>query len=75
MPKKPHSGSYIPDEQRSTVKLTMRLPPETVDEIRMLAEAWKKPMSAVVTAAVEGLRRPQATGDQASGKRREEKGR
>ena len=50
--KKKASGANIPEAQRGTVALKLRLSRETSDEIRRIAEATGLPLSEVVTGLV-----------------------
>lgn len=40
-PSKKPSGKNIPNAQRKTVMLLLRLPPEVADRIAELADAWR----------------------------------
>lgn len=53
------SGPNISDDQRSTKKLTLRLAPGTVEEIRTRADEEGCSMAAVVTKGIEAIRRPE----------------
>jgi hypothetical protein len=44
------SGANIPEAQRSTVQLKLRVRPETAAEVRRLAKHWDCPASYVVEA-------------------------
>lgn len=49
--KKP--GKNIPNAQRHTVQLLLRLPPDVVERIEELAEAWNVTKAGAVARLVE----------------------
>ena len=52
--KKP-SGKNIPEAQRSTVQVKLRLPTEVAEDLDDLAERWGLTRSGVVAKLVEDL--------------------
>lgn len=46
------SGPNIPDSQRHTVKMQLRLPPDAARELRRLAKKRDENMSAIVAELV-----------------------
>lgn len=49
------SGRNIGDHERNTVKVTLRLDPDTAENLKRIALAWKSTMGEVVEAAIEAL--------------------
>jgi hypothetical protein len=47
------SGPNIPEAQRSTVQVKLRLPPEVADQLDMLAANWGVTRSGAVAGLVE----------------------
>lgn len=52
-PRKSRSGPNIPDAQRTTAKVTLRLSPEAAEDLDALAERWRASKSDTVARAVE----------------------
>ena len=46
------SGAYVPDSQRHTARLTLRMPPDRVDAIRAYADAHGLTLAEAVWLAV-----------------------
>ncbi len=51
-PKKKPSGKSVPEEQRHTVRVVVRVPPEIAEALDELAEEWGVGRSAVVVRLV-----------------------
>lgn len=51
--KKKASGVNIPNSQRSTVQVLLRLPPDAAEALDDLAEAWNMTRSGAVAKLVE----------------------
>lgn len=54
--KKKASGRNIPEAERNTERVTVRLDPEAMELLRHYAKAWKCPMSDVIETALEALK-------------------
>lgn len=57
MKKKAPSGKNIPEGQRGTVAVKLRLPPEVADELEERAERWCLTKSGAVAKLLEMTRK------------------
>lgn len=55
--KRPRSGPNVPEAQRHTVRVALRLRPDDAALLRELAEELRETLSAVVAALVKRARR------------------
>ncbi len=53
--KKKASGVNIPNSQRSTVQVLLRLPPEVAEDLDALAERWGLTRSGTVAKLLEAV--------------------
>lgn len=51
-PRKRKSGASIPEAQRHTVRIALRLKPKTAERLRELAEERRETLAEVVTGLV-----------------------
>lgn len=56
--KKKASGANIPEAQRGTVQVKLRLPPDVAEELDALAESWGLTRSGAVARLVEERTEP-----------------
>lgn len=56
------SGRNIPEADRGTERLNLRLDAEAMELLRFYAKAWRCPMSEVVHVALEALKNDKLLG-------------